>query len=191
MVSGVMCLLLGEYPDLTWRDVQHIIIKSAQPIDVDSHSWATNGAGLNFSHSYGFGKIDADEMLKLADGWESVPEMVYIDSGVETVSDSGRVFAYDVEVVNSVVVEHVSLYFGVSGITRGALTVYVTSPSGMVSQMVARSNDYHMGMEWITTSNAHWGEDSSGVWKVTFADAAGGSTMRVEKYQLVLDGYYA
>ena len=189
MVAGVMCLLLGEYPDLTWRDVQHIVVHTAKPIDEESDSWHKNGADLMFSHTYGFGKIDAEAMLELAAEWKGVPELVYVDSGEVSVGELVNKGTYKIEVASNITIEHVSLYFKVQGITRGALTVTLESPSKMKSHMINKSNDYHQNMEWITTSNAHWGEDSAGEWKVTFKDTSGGS-MTVIGYQLLIDGYY-
>ena len=39
-----------------------------------ANDWTTNGVGLGFSHSYGFGLMDAGEMVQLAKVWETVPE---------------------------------------------------------------------------------------------------------------------
>jgi len=192
MVSGVMCLLLGKYPDLTWREVQHVIVNSAQPIDEDGGSWRTNGAGRKFSHAYGFGRIDAAKMLEIAPDYHGMPELVFIDSGAVTVgkTTTATSFTPDETVVStSIIVEHVSLYISVSGVSRGSLTVTLTSPSGMESRLVESSNDYHTGMAWTMSSNAHWGEDSKGPWKVTFGNPRG-STMTVTGYQLLIDGHY-
>ena len=190
MVSGVMCLLLGEYPDLSWRDVQHIIVESAQPIDTESETWATNGAGRNFSHTYGFGRIDAEKMLQVASQWEELPQLVFVDSGAISIGETKHEASYKIEVVTSIVCEHISLYIDVSGVSRGSLTVTLTSPSGMVSNLVVKSSDYHTGMQWLLSSNAHWGEDSKGKWTIEFGNSSG-QYMTVNGYQMLIDGHYA
>ena len=59
IVAGVIALMLEANPELGWRDVQEILIRSAKKIAPDDTSWATNGAGLSFSHDYGAGMVDA------------------------------------------------------------------------------------------------------------------------------------
>jgi len=42
-------LLFGSFnfsPDLSWRDVQHIIVRTARPDPVKISNWVTNKAGL-------------------------------------------------------------------------------------------------------------------------------------------------
>ena len=60
--------MLEANPNLTWRDVKHILASSADKIDVNrttsyngitQYDWVTNAAGYNFHNWYGFGKIDA------------------------------------------------------------------------------------------------------------------------------------
>ena len=36
--------------------------------------WRTNGAGLNYSHEFGFGVADAEAMVTRARHWINVPE---------------------------------------------------------------------------------------------------------------------
>ncbi|NEO84066.1 MAG: S8 family serine peptidase [Spirulina sp. SIO3F2] len=58
-VSGVTALMLGVNPDLTWRDVQHILVDTAQQINPGDSGWAENGAGYDVHYQYGFGLVDA------------------------------------------------------------------------------------------------------------------------------------
>ena len=80
-VAGAIAVLLGAYPDLSWRDVKHILAVSARRIDPDraevraafsgspyvaQHAWQTNAAGYDFHNWYGFGAVDIDAALALA-----------------------------------------------------------------------------------------------------------------------------
>lgn len=80
-VTGVVALLLDAAPELTWRDVKHILAGSARRIDPGivsaqatfggqtrtvRYRWATNGAGYRFHDWYGFGAVDADAALAAA-----------------------------------------------------------------------------------------------------------------------------
>lgn len=65
-------------PLLTWRDVQHIIVRSARPapggVPLANGFWVKNKAGLAVSKFYGFGLMDAAEMVHLAKHWRTVPQ---------------------------------------------------------------------------------------------------------------------
>ena len=39
------------------------------PVD---EGWLTNGAGYHFNHKFGFGRLDANEMVKKAKIWKNV-----------------------------------------------------------------------------------------------------------------------
>ena len=60
--------------NLTWRDVQHIIVLTSRKDHLQSPSWITNGAGLQFSHRFGFGVLDAAAIVNRALHWVPVPE---------------------------------------------------------------------------------------------------------------------
>ena len=65
-------------PSLTWRDVQHVIVRSARPapggVLLANGLWVKNKAGLAVSRFYGFGLMDAGKMVHLAKQWNTVPE---------------------------------------------------------------------------------------------------------------------
>ena len=78
-VAGAIAILLGVKPELTWRDVRHILAKTARQIDPDrpevraafngtpyvaQHAWQTNAAGYNFHNWYGFGAFDVDAAVE-------------------------------------------------------------------------------------------------------------------------------
>ena len=78
MVSGVVALILAANPELTWRDVRLILASTARKNDfpaavgpIPDPEWLTN-FGLNFSHKYGFGVVNADAAVQLAQNWTSV-----------------------------------------------------------------------------------------------------------------------
>ncbi len=74
-VSGVVALMLEANPELTWRDVKHILATTADKVDesrsfdqqgVNQYSWIQNAAGYEHHKWYGFGKIDAAEAVSTA-----------------------------------------------------------------------------------------------------------------------------
>lgn len=64
-------------PDLTWRDVQHVIVYSSRyapgGIPLKRGDWVQNKAGLYVSKFYGFGLMDAGKMVSVAKDWKTVP----------------------------------------------------------------------------------------------------------------------
>jgi subtilisin family serine protease len=78
MVSGVAALMLAANPELTWRDVRLILAGTARQNDfpaaggtVPDPEWQSF-FGLNFSHKYGFGVVDAQAAVAAARTWTSV-----------------------------------------------------------------------------------------------------------------------
>lgn len=54
--------------------MQHIIVRTAKSEHLKSNDWAKNAAGFRFSHWFGFGLMDANHMIELAQKWKTVPE---------------------------------------------------------------------------------------------------------------------
>ncbi|MBF6057967.1 S8 family serine peptidase [Thiomicrorhabdus heinhorstiae] len=84
IASGVAALMLEANPDLSWRDLKHIlastarqldptlaartIVKSGQTVTLEN-GWVTNAAGYHFSNAYGFGAVNAIEAVKMSEDW--------------------------------------------------------------------------------------------------------------------------
>ncbi|MCY4477062.1 MAG: S8 family serine peptidase [Gammaproteobacteria bacterium] len=79
--AGAIAVLLGVNPELTWRDVRHILASTARQIDpgraevraafngrpyIAQHAWQTNAAGYDFHNWYGFGALALDEAVAMA-----------------------------------------------------------------------------------------------------------------------------
>ncbi|MXZ13014.1 MAG: S8 family serine peptidase [Candidatus Dadabacteria bacterium] len=82
--SGAIAILLGVNPDLTWRDVKHILATSARKIDPDikevraafngkpyiaQHAWQINAAGYSYHNWYGFGAVSVDDAIIMTNGY--------------------------------------------------------------------------------------------------------------------------
>lgn len=61
-------------PNLSWRDVQHLIVNTAQVTSPVDEGWVDNGAGFHFNHKFGFGRLDAGKMVDAAKRWKNVPK---------------------------------------------------------------------------------------------------------------------
>ena len=72
----MFALALEANPDLTWRDMQHLVVITSKRNKLydELHKWKTNGRGLEFNHLFGFGVLDAGAMVREAENWETVTE---------------------------------------------------------------------------------------------------------------------
>lgn len=50
-------------PKLTWRDMQHLVVQTANPGNLQTNDWMKNGVGRKVSHSFGYGLMDAQAMV--------------------------------------------------------------------------------------------------------------------------------
>lgn len=72
-ISGLVALMLSANPNLTWRDVQAILVLSSRHFDFSDPDVSTNGAGFIVSHNVGFGVPDAGIAVPLARLWTNLP----------------------------------------------------------------------------------------------------------------------
>ena len=77
-ISGLVALLLSANPNLTYRDVQQILILSARHFDLADPDLTTNGAGFRVSHNLGFGVPDAGQAVRLARAWTNRPALTVV-----------------------------------------------------------------------------------------------------------------
>uniref|UniRef100_A0A8C7DNY7 Proprotein convertase subtilisin/kexin type 5a n=1 Tax=Oncorhynchus kisutch TaxID=8019 RepID=A0A8C7DNY7_ONCKI len=184
MAAGVIALALEANPLLTWRDVQHIIVRTSQASHLTSPDWHTNGAGYQVSHLYGFGLLDAESMVKEAERWRLVPsqhvckeaptqESRTIPPGLvlRSVYESTGCSHHPLQHI--VYLEHVVIRVTITHSHRGDLSVTLTSPAGTKSQLLANrpldhSTEGFQSWEFMTTHC--WGEKASGEWSLEVLD---------------------
>ena len=70
---------------LSWRDVQHLTVLTSKRNHLydpkSRHNWTINGAGLEFNHLFGYGVLDAGDMVDMARDWTSVGERWHCQAG--------------------------------------------------------------------------------------------------------------
>ncbi|KAF6037540.1 hypothetical protein EB796_004156 [Bugula neritina] len=72
LAAGVMALALEANPSLTWRDLQHIVVVTSKVPNSVEKGWTINGAGLHINDKFGYGAIDAAQMVQVAQTWNNV-----------------------------------------------------------------------------------------------------------------------
>eukprot|EP00071_Canis_lupus_P029440 XP_022262997.1 proprotein convertase subtilisin/kexin type 4 isoform X11 [Canis lupus familiaris] len=64
LAAGMIALALEANPFLTWRDMQHLVVRASRPAQLQAEDWRTN-----VSHHYGYGLLDARLLVDMARTW--------------------------------------------------------------------------------------------------------------------------
>ena len=207
MVTGVVSLMYEANAGLGWRDVQSILGVSARHVGsqvgagiagAERFAWGFNGAdtwnggGQHFSNDYGYGLVDALAAVRLAETWlitgtgagvttsqftntmdvRDAP-IVIPDANTTGLSFSGTATFNDM-------VERVTVEMAFSTTFTADMEVYITSPSGTVSQLIADTGGgADFNGTWTFESQAFRGERAGGQWTVRVVDDAAGDTLTV------------
>ncbi|TSL97355.1 Proprotein convertase subtilisin/kexin type 5 [Bagarius yarrelli] len=185
MAAGIIALALEANPLLTWRDVQHIIVKTSRAGHLSAPDWKTNAAGYNVSHLYGFGLMDAEAMVKEAERWKQVPPqhicVENADRQIRTIRPEHVVRSVykatgctDNANHHVIYLEHVVVRITITHPRRGDLSINLTSPSGTKSQLLAnRLFDHSMEgfKNWEFMTTHCWGEKAAGDWILEIYDS--------------------
>ncbi len=175
--AGVIALLLQRNPNLGWRDVQEILIRSAFKVKPTDSGWTTNAAGISFHHDFGAGLLDASTAVSMAATWTNLAPAQSVTSTQSGLSVSipnnnttGITRSFDFS-SSALRVEHVTVRVNINHTARGNLEITLTSPSGMSSRLAEVHNDSGDNFsDWMFSSVRHWGEPSTGTWTLKIAD---------------------
>lgn len=77
-IAGIAALILAANTNLTYRDVQHVLIQASRHFDFADGDLKTNGAGFLVSHGAGFGVPDAGFAVRLARQWINRPALTNV-----------------------------------------------------------------------------------------------------------------
>ena len=174
--AGIVALMLEVNPNLGWRDVQEVLIRSAKKTKPTDPDWVNNGAGLHFNHNFGAGLIDAEAAVALSRTWVNLAAQTSAvstkSSPVAIPNNSSTGVSVTFSLANSrITTEHVTLRLSIDHTARGELEISLTSPSGTVSRLAELRNDTNDNYTDYTLSTVrNWGEESSGNWTLKIAD---------------------
>ncbi|XP_017268681.2 furin-like protease kpc-1 [Kryptolebias marmoratus] len=187
IAAGILALALEVNPKLTWRDVQHLIAKTAKIPDPEEPGWTINAAGYHVHHRYGFGLLDAGLIVQQAALFHSVAPQRKCTQ--EVTFHSARFLSPGDQVTISIqsegckgksyevnTLEHVQVRVSINAVCRGDLSISVESPGGTVSLLLdTRPNDASAaGLKNWTLMTVHcWGEQPRGLWTLKVTDHKG------------------
>ena len=215
MAAGAIALLLEARPELTWRDVKHLIAKTARRLEPDlppvrvafggkpavlRHPWITNAAGYGFHNWFGFGAIDVDRALDMARTIEPDGLGVFAESDPHRAETALAIPDHDGAGVSSrqaveglpagADIEAVQLRVEIDHPDPGELGFELVSPSGTPSVLNPVFNRAFAGwpggdLDWTVLSNAFYGEPPEGEWELNVIDVWEGNTGTLNAWSLV------
>ncbi len=210
--AGAIAVLIGAHPQLSWRDLKHILAKTARKIDPDARAvrygfgdagytlqlpWITNAAGYNFHNWYGFGAVNVDAALALAASHrpgslgEFTETQAFGSTAAASIPDhhgGGLVATMDVGGLSEdASIEAVTLEIDVTHPFTNDLGIHLISPSGTESVLNPAFNEALAGnadLDWQLLSNAFYGESPNGEWRLKIVDAAPEDVGRLNGWRL-------
>ncbi|KAI9188968.1 pheromone processing endoprotease [Blastocladiella emersonii ATCC 22665] len=209
VVSGIVALMLSVRPELTWRDVQDVLRKSAVPVNTadPNMAWDTVPSGLLHSEYYGYGRADAARAVQVARVHQLIPPLVTYTATASAATLPAAIRYSSLNATSNVtaawsganathdlVVERVAARVWLSHPSRGQLAVALRSPRGVYSWLAAprpldTSSDGLVG--WAFTSPKHWGEPVRGTWSLIVTDMENkdGGNGTLTAWQLEVHGH--
>ena len=183
--AGVVALMLEANPNLGWRDVQEILMRSAKKVNPSDADWKAPvaPANINHNHKFGAGLIDATGAVNLAAGWANLAGQLKrtvaqtgLSIAIPNQNTTGITREFTVAAQDNIRVEHVTVTVNINHTARGNLLITLTSPSGTVSRLAevhSDSGDNFSNWTFMTVRN--WGENASGTWRLKITDESGTS----------------
>ncbi len=206
IVAGVAALLRAAHPDLSWRDLKLILAGSARRNNPEHSHWEEGALQHGstderywFSHSYGFGVVDAGAAMALADDWTSPPDFRELSATVneQIVFGSGRTGSSSITLDPYVdFVEFIAVEPEISHSYYQRLRIKLTSPSGETSTLVFPITVRGEIEPWVKAtprfgSAKHLGESAAGEWTLEIVNegAVGPATLHSWKLTVYGHGY--
>ena len=194
LVSGVLALVKQANPALNERLAKHLIVRSSKMVDptdataASGGGWTRNGAGFYFDENYGFGCIDAGQLVTNALLFQGVTKLESQVVGPVTTNttipdNNATGIKKTFSITSTTPLEDVLLQTNVIHPYRGDLEIWLRSPMGTLSRLkstalgaTASTSDSGADIHWTFSSNAFWGEVPAGAWTVIVKDLALGDT---------------
>ncbi|XP_017145820.1 furin-like protease 2 isoform X2 [Drosophila miranda] len=207
LAAGICALALEANPDLTWRDMQYLVVYTSRPSPLEKEGgWTPNGVKRKYSHKFGYGLMDAGAMVSMAEQWTSVPPQ-HICKSRENNEDRriegsfGFTLSTHMDVngcagtINEVrYLEHVQCRITLRFFPRGNLRILLTSPMGTTSTLLfERPRDIVKSNfdDWPFLSVHYWGEKAEGRWTLQVINAGRRRVNQpgiLSKWQLIFYG---
>lgn len=210
IVAGAIALAKEAVPEADVWMIKHALARSSKVIDATDSSdvggWITNAAGFQFNNNYGFGKLQAQELVTATQKIAYIENTALVTTGdvdpgqalgAAAVSQTVNVNAPTADKVTTVMV---TIGFDLAADLNGAVAT-LKSPSGTVHTFLVGvdgnnidydgfqfipGEDYVLDFtEYTFAVNGFWGEDMNGNWEVSITspeDTVNWSKLRLDIY---------
>ncbi|MBM4231661.1 MAG: hypothetical protein FJ184_13150, partial [Gammaproteobacteria bacterium] len=202
VVSGVVALMLEANPQLTWRDVKHILANTATVVDASfqpisntgllstgpltlEQGWVRNSAGYYFHNWYGFGQVNAARAVAMAKDYKTSlpprkdPLSATLRATQNIVIPPQSSYSFTANFTSGLnVIEGIVLFMNFDTPAVVCNQIEVTSPSGTKSILLNAGAGFTQTQvrEVRLASNAFYGESPVGTWRVTYHNICNAST---------------
>lgn len=209
-VSGVIALMLEANKYLGWRDVQEITALAARMTDPGNASWmwnkgtGYNGGGFHHSTDFGFGLLDAQAAIRLAETWKadgtSATMATATGSGAlnRTFDAATGVVTGKINLASDVLVHKAVVHVEINHQNWGDLKISLVSASGTESVLLdgpgtapgvaGHGFNGSEQLSWDLTTEQFWGEKSVGDWTLKVQDIATGYSGTISTWKLTVEG---
>jgi proprotein convertase subtilisin/kexin type 2 len=165
--------------------------------------WQMNGVGLEYNHLFGFGVLDAAEMVLLSMVWKTAPPRFHCEAGTITTpheipADGNLMLELNTDgcvgtATEINYLEHVQAVVTLNSIRRGDTTLYLISPNGTPTMILSRrpkDDDAKDGFtNWPFMTTHTWGENPRGKWRlVARFQGPGKHQGTLKRFTLMLHG---
>ncbi|KAL7674421.1 hypothetical protein ACOME3_000701 [Neoechinorhynchus agilis] len=219
VVAGIIAMGLEANKELTWRDVQYLLVMSSRKLSgmyaASYHeTWHVNGAGFDVSDVFGFGMINAEAFVKMAQAMkytrlsdihacsftfqEVTPKSPYVLDAYSILKMYiNSIRCSRTRSVNSL--EHVEIEVTLIPnknlpAKRGNLQIFIESPSGArVPLLLSRPNDEDRTVgytNWKFMTTLFWFEKAEGNWTVTIENNDKVGSFLLKEFKVILRGVW-
>lgn len=212
VAAGVVALMLEANAQLGYRDVQEILVYSAQRatfLDRDydqafngSSDW--NGGALLASHDFGYGHIDAHAAVRLAESWMNLGTVanLVLEQGVVTqptlTIQAGQHASATANFAAPYRLEQMSVTVDIEADSLEALVIELISPDGMVSELMNMplfaagqddddddEEDDDNTLQYTFNTVLNWGANLEGEWTLKISNALDEGTIQLNDWSLL------
>lgn len=205
LVSATVALMLEANPGLGYRDVQTILALSARVTDAAGAGWLVNagtgwnGGGLHVSRGAGFGLVDAQAAVRLAESWQGTPATEANLRTARAASDTALTLpdlgtaSQSVTIGEDLLVERAEVSVDLLHAKPGQLRITLISPGGTESVLLdqlglGRYKEVDGRLVFTFSSVQFLWEQARGEWTLRVEDLAAGTSGRLASWSLALHG---
>lgn len=194
--------IIGQVLKRTYnvRDILHIMAISSQIVNNNTqfdekNGWILNDNGFFFSNKYGFGLLNMEKAVNIAEDWPVLPNATYASFLYNETEKLDADDHIDIHITvpekNMMRLERVQLAVSLTTGFAGDIIIDITSPAGTTNRILdARkadlSDSFSDNVYFLT--NAFFGEASPGDWKVKIHNKHKVSSARIKSVRLMITG---